>query len=283
VPDGVFNLLNGDGKVGKELVNTKGIAGVFFTGSVATGKAIARETIGKGNLIRLQLELGGKDAVYVRDDIKDIDAVAAAVLDGAMYNNGQGCCSVERVYVHEKIYSAFTAALVKHAKAASVGDCSDNNAYITRLARGKVHVDALNAQVEDAVKKNGVLLCGGVQKGDGGVFLPTIVGNATSDMLVMKEESFGPIFGVAPVANDDEAIEKINDSDYGLTASVYTSSNESAEKILQAANVGIAYRNCCDSVSVRMPWTGRKDSGIGSTCGVDGIRAFCYTKSYYLR
>jgi len=279
VPADVMIAVVGGGATGAALV-AGDVDGVFFTGSFATGKRIADAVAGR--MIKLQLELGGKDPTYVCDDV-NVQAAAESLADGAMYNNGQSCCSVERIYVQRKIYPAFLEAFANTVRGFVVGAPEDANTYISALAR-RDQLSVLEAQVADALAKGGRLLVGGKRvTPDGGAFQPTVVADATDDMTLMREESFGPVIGIAPVDDDDEAVRRMNDNDYGLTAGVYSANRERARAILTRVDAGSVYWNCCDRVSPRLPWTGRKHSGIGSTLSTHGIRTFLQPKAWHLR
>jgi len=279
IPADVMIAVVGGGATGAALVGGD-VDGVFFTGSFATGKRIADALAGR--MIKLQLELGGKDPTYVCGDV-NVQAAAESLADGAMYNNGQSCCSVERIYVQRDIYPAFVEAFVNTVRGFVVGEPEDPNTYISPLAR-REQLAVLEAQVADAVAKGGRVLAGGKRlTPDGGTFQPTVVADARDDMSLMREESFGPIIGIAPVADDDEAVRRMNDNDYGLTAGVYSASRERARSILARVQAGSVYWNCCDRVSPRLPWTGRKHSGMGSTLSTHGIRTFLQPKAWHLR
>ena len=279
VPADVMIAVVGGGATGAALV-AGDVDGVFFTGSYATGKRIADAVAGR--MIKLQLELGGKDPTYVCDDV-NVQAAAEGLADGAMYNNGQSCCSVERIYVQRAIYPAFLEAFAATVRGFVAGEPEDPSTYISPLAR-RDQLAVLEAQVADAVAKGGRVLVGGKRvTPDGGAFQPTVVADATDDMTLMREESFGPVIGIAPVDDDDEAVRRMNDTDYGLTAGVYSASRERARAILARVDAGSVYWNCCDRVSPRLPWTGRKHSGIGSTLSTHGIRTFLQPKAWHLR
>ena len=278
VPQDVFAAIVGGGSVGKALLEEE-IDGVFFTGSYATGRAIAESVAGR--LIRVQLELGGKDPAYVCDDV-DVGAAAAAAAEGAFYNAGQSCCAVERVYVHRAVAAEFTDAFVQAVRGYAVGDPMDEGTYIGPLAR-RPQLDVVQDQVNDALRRGAKLLLGGRPRAGAGWFYePTVLAGATHEMKVMREESFGPVIGVMEVEDDGEAVRRMNDTEYGLTAAVYTPDRERAERVLRQVDAGTVYCNCCDRLSPRLPWTGRRHSGIGSTLGVLGIRAFVQPKAYHL-
>ncbi|HQR10635.1 MAG TPA: aldehyde dehydrogenase family protein [Casimicrobiaceae bacterium] len=279
VPRNVFIAVIGDGKTGAALLRQP-VDGVFFTGSYRTGAAIAAST-GR-RMIKTQLELGGKDPIYVCEDV-DVKAAAAGLADGAFYNTGQSCCSVERIYIHEAIYEVFVTAFVAEVKSFKIGDPQDETTYIGAITR-KPQLAVLKAQVADARKKGAKLLLGGnVLKGKGNWFAPTVLADADHSMLVMRDESFGPIIGLQAVADDEAAIDLMNDTEYGLTAGVYTTSEKRARKILGKVAAGSVYWNCCDRVSPRLPWSGVKHSGIGLTLSTYGIQTFTRPKAWHLR
>jgi len=280
VPADVFQVLIGGRELGAALVALP-VDGVFFTGSYPTGRKIAELVAPR--MIRLQLELGGKDPAYVTDEV-DVAAVAAAVADGAFYNTGQSCCAVERVYVHERIYAAFVEAFVEKVKTFQLGEPSDPATYIGPLCRGELALKELAAQVADAEAQGGRVLTGGKRVARAGsYFEPTVIADAKPSMRVMRDESFGPIIGITSVASDEAALAAMADTEYGLTAAVYTTNEARAEKLLSELPVGSAYVNCCDRVSPRLPWTGRKHSGIGSTLSTLGIQAFLQPKAWHIR
>ncbi len=279
VPDDVFIALVGDGATGAALLK-QAVDGVFFTGSYATGQRIAKAVAGR--MIKLQLELGGKDPVYVAADADPVK-VAAGIADGAFYNTGQSCCSVERIYVHEKIFDAFVAAFVKEVKSYKAGDPTSDATYIGPLTRAP-QLKVLADQVADAKKKGAKVLAGGKKMaGKGNWFEPTVLVGVDHRMVVMREESFGPIIGIMPVKDDAEALALMNDTAYGLTAGVYTPDETRARTLLAGVRAGSAYWNCCDRVSPRLPWSGVGHSGVGLTLSTAGIETFTRPKAYHLR
>ena len=279
IPDDVFVPVIGGGEAGSALVRLP-VDGIFFTGSYGTGRRIAEAV--RGRMVKLQLELGGKDPVYVCEDA-DIAKAAASIADGAFYNTGQSCCSVERVYVSEKIFKPFVEAFVAEVKAFRRGDPSDDRTYIGPLTRGP-QLKVLEAQVKDARKKGAKVLVGGERvKAKGNWFEPTVLVDVDHSMDVMREESFGPVIGLMPVKGDAEAVKLMNDTEYGLTAGVYTPDRKRAEKILAQVSSGSVYWNCCDRVSPRLPWSGVGNSGIGLTLSTAGIETFTRPKAWHLR
>ncbi|MBN8492177.1 MAG: aldehyde dehydrogenase family protein [Burkholderiales bacterium] len=279
VPAAVMQCLVGAGEVGSALLAQR-LDGVFFTGSHATGVRIAQAVAPK--LLKLQLELGGKDPVYVRADADPLSA-AEGLADGAMYNTGQSCCSVERIYVHESLHDAFVERFVATVKGMRMGDPLQGDTYIGAVTRAP-QLAVLQAQVDDAVAKGATLHCGGRSRpGPGHWFEPTVLTGVNHTMEVMREESFGPIIGIQKVRGDDEAIALMNDTRYGLTAGVYTRDEAKARELLAQVNAGTVYWNCCDRVSPRLPWSGHGDSGVGLTLSTYGIQAFTRPKAWHLR
>lgn len=280
VPQNVFQAAAGAEAVGEILLDLP-FDGYFFTGSYKTGKYIYEKVAHK--MVPCQCELGGKDPLYVAEDIADITSVAAGTADGAFYNNGQSCCAVERIYVHEKVYEDYIAAFAKEVKSWKAGSPADEGVYIGPLSR-KDQLITLEQQVKDAVEKGAVIVAGGHRIDKRGYFFePTILTNVDHTMSVMKDESFGPVIGIMKVKSDEEAVKLMRDTEYGLTAAVYSSDKLKAENILQQINTGTGYWNCCDRVSPALPWSGRKHSGFGATLSHTGLRAFTKPKAWHLR
>ena len=280
VPSNVFDIAVGAAAVGEILLELP-FDGYYFTGSYKTGKYIYGKVAAK--MVPCQCELGGKDPLYVAGDIADIKAVAAGTADGAFYNNGQSCCAVERIYVQEDIYDKYVDEFVKEVKSWKLGSPTENGTYIGALSR-KDQVGVLESQVSDAVKKGATILTGGKKiNSKGYYFEPTVLTNVNHTMDVMKEESFGPVIGIMKVKDDEEAIQLMQDSEYGLTAAVYSADKKRAETILEQINSGTGYWNCCDRVSAALPWSGRNHSGFGVTLSHAGLRAFVKPKSYHLK
>lgn len=279
VPADVFQCVVGKGPTGAALVSS-GVDLVCFTGSFGTGRAIAKAAAER--LIPVQLELGGKDAVYVCDDV-EIDAVAASVVEGVMYNAGQSCCAIERVYVHERIWEPFVAAMRDAAGEWRPGDPQLDATNMGALARGEQPA-LLQAQIDDAVAKGGRVVLGGERLQRPGNWYPaTVVVDATHNMALMREESFGPVIGVARVRDDAHAQELFDDTDFGLTGSIFTKDRARAETFLRGVDTGTVYWNCSDRTAVRLPWAGRRHSGLGVSMSTAGMRAFVQEKAWHCR
>jgi len=279
IPSDIFITVIGGAKAGEALLNLP-CDGYFFTGSYKTGKYIAEKVASK--LVPIGLELGGKDPLYVTDEINDLSKVAGAVAEGCFYNNGQSCCAVERVYVHEKVYDSFIEKFITETLKLKVGDplsIVNSQGAITRSS----HINFLNSQIDDAIQKGAKIVVGGKSNKKNNFFEPTVAVDVNHTMNIMKEETFGPLIGVMKVKDDNEAIKLMNDTEYGLTASVYCLNTDRAKKILSLVDAGTAYINCCDRVSPYLPWSGRKNSGVGSTLSYLGILAFTKPRGWHIR
>ena len=279
VPAAALQCLVGGGAVGAALLE-QDIDGLFFTGSHATGQGIAVTLAPR--LVKLQLELGGKDPTYVRADA-NVKAAAESLADGAMYNSGQSCCSVERIYVHASVHDEFVQHFLATVATFKLGDPQAADTYIGAITRAP-QLAVLEAQVADAVAKGATLRTGGQRRpGPGNWFEPTVLTEVDHRMELMREESFGPVIGIQRVSGDEEAVSLMNDTRYGLTAGVFTADESAARALLARVNAGSVYWNCCDRVSPRLPWSGHGDSGLGLTLSTHGIQTFTRPKAWHLR
>ena len=237
---------------------------VSFTGSTAGGRHVYKTISTHPSFVDVSLELGGKDAAYVREDC-DLKLTVAGVVDGAMYNAGQSCCSVERCYVHESVHDEFIQMAMELIGAYVLGDPLAQGTSIGPVAQPH-HPRFLELQVKGAVEQGATLLCGGYPTslvGKGRFFQPTLLVNCSNEMGVMRNENFGPILSVCKVSGDKEAIELINDCDYGLTASIWTKDRRACINLGKQLDVGTIYHNRCDFVDPYLAWHGRKQSGKG--------------------
>jgi acyl-CoA reductase-like NAD-dependent aldehyde dehydrogenase/uncharacterized protein YceH (UPF0502 family) len=279
VPVDVFQAASGGGDTGAALVESD-VDVVCFTGSFATGRRVAATAAER--LARVQLELGGKDPAYVCDDV-DVARVAPAVAEGVFYNAGQSCCAIERVYVHDAVFDEFVDAFVAQASAYVPGDPTDERTRLGPLARAGQSA-LLVAQVDDARARGAkAALEGGPLDRPGNFFAPVVLVDVDHSMAVMREESFGPVIGLQRVGSDSEAARLAADTEYGLTAAVFTSDRERAERFLSVADTGTVYWNCSDRTTARLPWAGRGHSGLGVSLGDAGIHAFLRAKAWHLR
>ncbi len=255
---------------------------VVFTGSVLGGTKVSQAAAGR--FMQIGYELGGNDPAYVAEDA-DLARAVENLVDGAMYNAGQSCCAVERAYVHEKHYDAFVEGAKKLAEQYVLGDPLDANTTLGPIAQPH-HVAELEAMVREAVRAGARLVWGGErgQVGERGRFFqPTVLADVPQDARVMREEQFGPILAIQKVKSDDEALRAMNDSEFGLTASVWTNSVERAERFGRELNFGTVFMNRCDHVDPRLPWSGVGNSGRGHSLSVLGFDQLTRTRSIHLK
>ncbi|MEM6384056.1 MAG: aldehyde dehydrogenase family protein [Pseudomonadota bacterium] len=253
---------------------------VTFTGSVAGGQAVERALA--GTFTNTVFELGGKDAGYVRADA-DLDAAVAGLIDGAMFNSGQCCCGIERIYVHESHYDAFVDKAVALTKDYVLGDPLDPKTTIGPLAHARF-AKTVREHTAAALAAGAVAHLAPSPADDGGAYVsPQILTHVDHSMTVMREETFGPVVGIMKVNGDAQAIELMNDSPYGLTASIWTSDAEAAATIGAELDNGIVFMNRCDYVDPALCWTGCKQTGRGASLSVLGFHAVTRPKSYHLK
>lgn len=268
--------------VAAAVMSRREIGHVAFTGSPRGGREVSRVLAPR--FIELGLELGGKDAAFVTEDA-DLDFTVTHLMDGVFYNAGQSCCAVERIYVHHSVYDAFLEKAVGMAGALVAGDPMAERTTLGPMALPS-SLPRLEAQVREAAEKGARILCGGQSfrvDGKGRFFAPTVVAEATHDMAVMVEESFGPVVGVIPVSSDQEAILLMNDSHYGLTASVWTRDLARAGRIGAELEVGTVFANRCDYIDPALPWSGQRESGKGLSLSRHGITALTRPRSWHFR
>ncbi|DBA04474.1 TPA: hypothetical protein N0F65_010070 [Lagenidium giganteum] len=272
-----------DHDTASEVINRPEISFVSFTGSVNGGRQVQKAA--SSRFIDVTLELGGNDAAYVAADA-NVAAAAEGLVDGVCYNAGQSCCGIERIYVHESNYDEFIERAKGHFEAYTLGDPFDAKTTLGPMAL-PVAPEFLDHHVHDAVKKGAQLITGrGIltdAKGKGRFYSPTLLANCDDSMRIMTEESFGPIVGVERVASDEEAVRKINDSNYGLTAAVFTRNRDRAMKVGQKLSAGTVYMNRCDALDPLLPWTGLRDSGKGASLSKHGFRAVTKLKAWNFR
>ena len=280
-PQEIVSCVVGGKNISEEILNLD-IDGLFFTGSLATGQKIQKKLIENGKyFIKTQFELGGKDPLYIHNDV-DVKNTAAATADGAFYNTGQSCCSVERIYVHQDIFDEYVEEFVKEVNSFKIGDPLQKDTYIGPLTL-PTQVAFLEDQVKDAVAKGAKVLTGGKRNPQlQDYFLPTVLVNVDHSMKVMREESFGPIIGIMKVEGPNEAQKLMDDNSYGLTSGVYSKDIQVFENIMKNIDFGTSYWNCCDRVSPFLPWIGRRNSGIGLTLSEEGITTFTYPRGFHI-
>lgn len=287
LPENVFQNLQLSHFETEQLVSDHRVGAIAFTGSVEAGKKIQRAAMDR--FVRINLELGGKDPAYVRSDV-NIDAVAESLVEGAFFNSGQSCCGIERIYVHHSIYHAFVEAFIKYTKQLRLGDPMDPKTTLGPMASTS-GIQLIQSQIEEAVRL-GAKTCiqpsdfpeypNSLQK-DNRYLSPQILIDTHHQMRLMMEENFGPVVGIMPVQSDEEAIHHMNDSKYGLTASIWTKDTAYAEYLAHQVETGTCFVNRCDYLDPALAWTGIKDTGIGCTLSVLGFDAFTRPKSIHIK
>ena len=282
LPDGVFANLQLDHGTTSRLLQARRFDFVNFTGSVGAGQALERAAA--GTFVGLGLELGGKDPGYVMEDA-DLGVAVDTLMDGAMYNAGQCCCGIERIYVAAPVFAAFVEGAVAWASKLRLGDPLDPATTLGPMANLRF-ADLVRAQTAEAVAGGARPLVDPAlfAADDGATYLgPQVLVDVTHDMRVMREESFGPVVGIMPVRSDDEAIAMMNDSDYGLTASLWTNDPERAGHVGSQVETGTVFMNRADYLDPALCWTGCKQTGRGATLSVIGYQSLTRPKSYHLR
>ncbi|MGL1935595.1 MAG: aldehyde dehydrogenase family protein [Fibrobacterales bacterium] len=264
-----------------DLIKNNIVDHVVFTGSVAGGHAIYQSVA--HTFMDCNLELGGKDGVYV-DASSDPITAADAIVDGAFYNAGQSCCGLERIYVHHSIALEFTQRCITKAQEYTLGDPIHPSTNMGPMADPKC-IPFLEKQIHDAHDKGAQILCGGGYKKikDGYFWEPTVLVNVTEDMLIMQEENFAPLLPIQEVESIEEAITFLNKSSYGLTASIFTENSNTAEMFASAVEAGTIFQNRCDFLDPALPWTGYKNSGKGSSLSQYGFMYLTKRKAIHFK
>ncbi len=280
VPSDVFQNVFLDHQTTSDLITAKSFGFVNFTGSVGGGQAIERAAA--GTFTGIGLELGGKDPGYVCDDA-DLDAAVDTLIDGAMFNAGQCCCGIERIYVAEQHFDAFVEKAVAIVNGYKLGDPLDPETTLGPMSHKRFAAE-VRTQIEEAVAEGATAHIATFAEDDGGAYLtPQILTNVTHDMRVMRDESFGPVVGIMPVKDDAEAIKLMNDSHFGLTASVWTKDAARAEAIADQIETGTVFMNRADYLDPGLCWTGCKDTGRGGGLSLIGYHNLTRPKSYHLK
>lgn len=282
VPDDVFINLFLDHQTTSALIAAGNFNFINFTGSVEGGRSIERAAA--GTFAGLGLELGGKDPGYVMEDV-DLEAAVDTLMDGATYNSGQCCCGIERIYVHESLYDAFVEKSVAWVSNYKLGNPLDPETTLGPMAN-KRFAKVVREQIADAVSKGAKALVDPklFPADDGGAYImPQILVNVDHSMTFMKEETFGPAVGIMKVKSDAEALELMNDSPYGLTASLWTQDPERAARIGREIETGTVFMNRADYLDPALCWTGVKETGKGGSLSVLGFQNLTRPKSYHLK
>ena len=282
LPKGVFQNVVLDHASTEKLLASGTIDHVNFTGSVGGGRAI--EKAAAGTFMTLGLELGGKDPAYVLPDA-DLDHAIANLVDGAFFNSGQCCCGIERIYVHEAVYDRFVDGFIDLTKQYVVGNPLDAGTTLGPMAQARF-ADLIREQKAEALRKGAkahVNMSVANDRAGSPYVAPEVLTNVDHQMSVMREESFGPIVGIMKVRNDEEALALMNDSIYGLTASLWTTDTDRAAALGDRIETGTVFMNRCDYLDPALVWTGVKDTGKGAALSAIGYGNLTRPKSFHLR
>jgi acyl-CoA reductase-like NAD-dependent aldehyde dehydrogenase len=282
LPDGLFQNLVMTHEDTDRLIASGAVDHVSFTGSVRGGREVERAAA--GTFASLGLELGGKDPAYVRPDV-DVAFAAENLVDGSFFNSGQSCCGVERIYVHEAVYEPFVKAFIEQARGWTLGNPLDEATIVGPMAQPRF-ADVVRAHKDEALRKGATAHLNWGDKRDvaGSPYLaPEVLTGVNHQMQVMREETFGPIVGIMKVADDAEAITLMNDSPYGLTASIWTADLDAAGRLGGKIEAGTIFANRCDYLDPALVWTGVKDSGKGGALSEIGYHNLTQPKSFHLR
>jgi acyl-CoA reductase-like NAD-dependent aldehyde dehydrogenase len=279
LPDGVFQFLHLDHAQVARIISDSRISFVAFTGSVPGGRAVQRAAAER--FIGTGLELGGKDPAYVRSDA-NLNFSIENLVDGSYFNSGQSCCGIERIYVDRKLFKPFVEGFVQLTRQYRLGNPLEKETTLGPLVRTEA-AEGVRAQVRQAVKKGAKALLQLKDRPRSPYLPPEVLIDVDHGMAVMTEETFGPVVGIQPVKSDEEAIRLMNDSRYGLTASIWTQDADAALRIGERVETGTWFMNRCDYLDPALAWTGVKDSGRGCTLSRLGLETFTRPKSFHLR
>ena len=280
VPKDVFQNVFLDHEITKQLIAENSFDFINFTGSVPAGASI--EKAAAGTFTGVGTELGGKDPGYVMEDA-DLEAAADTLIDGAMFNSGQCCCGIERIYVHESLFDNFLEKAISIVSNYKLGNPLDKDTTLGPMANIRF-ANHVRQQIVDAQQKGAIAHIPTFQEDDGGVYLtPQILTNVDHSMKIMTEESFGPVIGIMPVKDDHEAISLMNDSEFGLTASLWSSDLQRAVKIGDEIETGTVFLNRADYLDPALCWTGCKNTGRGGSLSEIGFHNLTRPKSYHLK
>jgi acyl-CoA reductase-like NAD-dependent aldehyde dehydrogenase len=283
LPDGVFQYLHLTHEDTESIIKDERINYVAFTGSVPGGAMVEQAVAGR--FIPVGLELGGKDPAYIRADAKLEQAVDTA-MDGAFFNSGQSCCGIERIYVHEDIYDAFVEQAVEWVKKLKLGRSDDMDTTLGPVVRASA-AEFVRKQTREAVDQGATALIDSsefeLEKPGSAYLAPQILTGVNHDMRIMTEESFGPVVGIQKVSSDEEAIQLMNNSDYGLTAAIFTQDIDKGIELGQQIETGTFFINRCDYLDPDLAWTGIKNSGHGCSLSILGFESVTRPKSFHIR
>ncbi len=283
LPKSIFQNIVMDHRQSAEVIGGGFVDMVCFTGSVDAGRTM--EELAVGHFIPMGLELGGKDPAYVRADC-NLEHAIENLADGAFFNSGQSCCGIERIYAHEDIYDKFVAGMVEVANSYVLGNPLDQATTLGPMIKPQA-ADFVRNQINQAIAAGATPHIDPanfpLSKTGSAYMAPQILTDVDHTMSVMREESFGPVVGIMKVANDDEAIHLMNDSDLGLTAAIWTEDVDAAEAIGERLETGTVFMNRCDYLDPALAWTGVKNTGRGCTLSGIGYESLTRPKSFHLR
>lgn len=281
VPPEVFQNLFLDHETTSKLISNKAFNFINFTGSVGGG--VAMETAAAGTFASVSTELGGKDPGYVMEDA-DVDQAVDSLIDGAMFNSGQCCCGIERIYVHESVYEEFLAKAVALVQSYTLGNPLDPNTTIGPMANIRF-ANETRAQIQEALDDGAIAHINQFEEDDGVncYVTPQILTNVTHQMRIMRDETFGPVVGIMKVTSDAEAVALMNDSEFGLSVSLWSADADRCERLGAQIETGTVFMNRCDYLDPALCWTGCKNTGRGAGLSVLGFQAVTRPKSYHLK
>ena len=283
LPDGVFQYLHLSHADTEQLIQAPAIQHVSFTGSVAGGAMVERAAAGR--FISVGLELGGKDPAYVRADA-DLAHAVATTIDGAFFNSGQSCCGIERIYVHESLFEAFVEQAVALVKQYKLGRSDDPETTLGPLVRAEA-ADFVRRQINEAVAQGAVAHIDparfALDRPGSAYLAPQVLTGVYHGMRVMTEESFGPVVGIQKVKDDEEALALMNDSEFGLTAAIFSRDAEAAQALAERVEAGTVFLNRCDYLDPALAWVGVKNSGRGCSLSSIGYEHLTRPKSFHFK
>jgi acyl-CoA reductase-like NAD-dependent aldehyde dehydrogenase len=283
LPPGVLQCLFLSHEATTDIISSGAVDFVCFTGSVGAGQRV--EKAAAGTFIGLGLELGGKDPAYVRADA-DLDYTVEQLVDGAFFNSGQSCCGIERIYVDESLYDDFVARFVEITQGYRLGNPLESNTTLGPVVRPAA-ADWVRQQTREAITAGAKALIDTsafiLDDGKGAYLAPQVLVDVDHSMSVMREESFGPVVGIMKVSSDEQALHLMNDSDLGLTASLWTQDQDAAEAMGDKLQTGTVFLNRCDYLDPALPWTGVKNTGRGETLSVLGFDQLTRSKSFHFK
>ena len=283
LPEGVFQYLHLTHSDTEKFIQEAPIQHIAFTGSVAGGEMVERAAAGR--FLSIGLELGGKDPAYVRADA-DLDHAVATSIDGAFFNSGQSCCGIERIYVHQAVFDQFVSKAADLVNQYRLGPTDDPETTSGPLVRASA-ADLAREQINEAIEQGAMAHINprhfALDKPGSAYMAPQILTNVNHQMRIMTEETFGPVVGIMCVKDDDEAISLMNDSEYGLTAAIFTKDMQAGARIAEQLNTGTCFINRCDYLDPALAWTGVKNSGRGCTLSTLGYESLTRPKSFHIK